>query len=336
MKTQACFFALCLAVVGCDASEPAPGGSAVYRLVVEGAALTRGPANAQTTGASSATWCADGAIPDLAARLRTQGAVGQTTEATGTLTPSWNESVLIGARNDFAAGVRVDIVATCQNGAVDVGAARILPGPNAFDGRSFTVRGFGGGSELRLRWQPLQPASGSGSYYYQGAYYEDAITDPVYVDGSSSSNGARANGDATTCDGEGDCSTSSSITVASDGTTDPCAQWSGLASGNDPSVAIHLLLCEDTSGHVHGSLAWSGAQSGTNLRTVEGAWTADHTSLAMHDVAIPDSHPNRGWRFCLVDTYSLSSGSNSLAGTYHSSDCDDDATMTLKRTMDGE
>lgn len=110
-----------------------------------------------------------------------------------------------------------------------------------------------------------------------------------------------------------------------------CTNWTGTVSGNDPSVAIRGTLCEDAKGNVSGQLAWSSARSGSNLRQVSGAWSGDHTSLTLADGAILESHPNPGWRFCVVDRYSLAGSKDALSGSYHSSGCNDDASITLAR-----
>ena len=59
----------------------------------------------------------------------------------------------------------------------------------------------------------------------------------------------------------------------------PCSAWTGTVSGNDPSVSISGNLCEDAKGNVTGSLTWTSARSGMNVRRVEGAWASDHLSL---------------------------------------------------------
>lgn len=111
-----------------------------------------------------------------------------------------------------------------------------------------------------------------------------------------------------------------------------CAHWSGTVSGNDPSVAIAGTLCEDDQGRVTGTLSWSSERSGSNVRSVSGSWSADHGALTLHDGAIVESHPNPGWRFCVVDEYDLTGSKDSLAGKYHSSGCNDHAAMTLTRS----
>ncbi len=111
----------------------------------------------------------------------------------------------------------------------------------------------------------------------------------------------------------------------------PCTAWTGTVSGNDPSVSIAANLCEDGKGHVTGSLTWTSDRSGVNVRAVEGAWSSDHAKLSMADVAITESRPNPGWRFCLVDSYELAGSASSVAGTYHSSACSDEARVTLAR-----
>lgn len=110
-----------------------------------------------------------------------------------------------------------------------------------------------------------------------------------------------------------------------------CASWSGTVSGNDPSVAISGTLCEDDKGNVTGQFTWSSQRSGTNVRKVDGAWSSDHTSLTLRDGAILESHPKPGWRFCVVDQYELTGSKDALTGKYHSSGCNDHASVTLTR-----
>lgn len=111
-----------------------------------------------------------------------------------------------------------------------------------------------------------------------------------------------------------------------------CQSWSGTVSGNDPSVSVVGTLCEDAKGNVTGQLTWTSARSGSNVRKVDGAWNGDHTTLRMRDGAIVESHPNPGWRFCVVDEYVLSGSKDALAGQYRSSGCNDTASITLRRS----
>jgi len=115
-------------------------------------------------------------------------------------------------------------------------------------------------------------------------------------------------------------------------TPKPCTEWTGTVSGNDPSVSFTGRLCEDKSGHVKGTLTWSSNLSGMNVREVAGAWSSDHASLTMHDVAIVESKPKPGWRFCLVDEYDLNGDRSALNGSYHSEACHDTAHVTLSAT----
>lgn len=109
----------------------------------------------------------------------------------------------------------------------------------------------------------------------------------------------------------------------------PCSHWQGTASGNDPSIVITVILCPREEGRVVGTLIWESKRSGTNTRTLEG--TQSGKSFTLRDVALA-GRPAPGWRFCKIDRYALAlSGDSRLSGTYHSSECNDDATMTLER-----
>ncbi|NUP11306.1 MAG: hypothetical protein HOW73_35110 [Polyangiaceae bacterium] len=111
-----------------------------------------------------------------------------------------------------------------------------------------------------------------------------------------------------------------------------CSQWSGTASGNDPSVQVAASLCEAKDGGVIGLVTWNSERSGFSVRKVEGSWSSDHKTLTFADVDFVENKPNLGWRFCLIDRYRLTSGGASkLEGGYRSSKCNDDATMQLKK-----
>ena len=221
MKTGVCV-AITVAVGGCTTSEP------VYRLIVEDATLSSGSTNAHPPTAGAPSWCTDGSEPAFSAIARTRSAHGRTTERSGTLTPSWNETVMVAAQSDFSAGIRVDIVGACKNGEVHVGAARVLPGPNVFQGMSLVVKGFGGAQELQLRWQLLHPIDVPGGYYYDGGYWDD-VSSPAADPSSSDSTGSAD--DQATCDSSGDCY---DTTPSTDGTTD--AESGSTDSGSSDSA----------------------------------------------------------------------------------------------------
>jgi len=107
----------------------------------------------------------------------------------------------------------------------------------------------------------------------------------------------------------------------------PCAIWNGRVRGNDPDVAIKATLCE-TKGRVHGKIVWTG-RSGSSTRAVSGVWS--NNTLTLRDDKI-DGTPSPGWRFCPIERYTLTrAGANKLSGTYRSTECNDDAAITLER-----
>jgi hypothetical protein len=109
----------------------------------------------------------------------------------------------------------------------------------------------------------------------------------------------------------------------------PCTRWAGTVSGNDPSVAVTATLCDAGDHRVRGKLVWQSKLSGSNTRTVEGTWSKGMLSLRDTELT---GKPNRGWRFCKVDRYALAvSDADHLAGSYRSSACSDEATITLSR-----
>jgi hypothetical protein len=108
-----------------------------------------------------------------------------------------------------------------------------------------------------------------------------------------------------------------------------CSHWQGTASGNDPSIRITVILCPHANNRVTGTLVWESKRSGTNTRALEG--TQSGKSFTLRDVSLA-GQPAPGWRFCKIDRYELAlSGDTRLAGTYHSAECNDDATLTLER-----
>lgn len=111
-----------------------------------------------------------------------------------------------------------------------------------------------------------------------------------------------------------------------------CELWVGTASGNDPTVEVQLSLCPESNNEVKGVLQWSSERSGWSRRAVKGAYQDKaKTAITLHDESFLEKKPNPGWRFCLVDEYSLSRSKDKLSGTYYSKDCDDTATLSLTR-----
>jgi hypothetical protein len=109
----------------------------------------------------------------------------------------------------------------------------------------------------------------------------------------------------------------------------PCTHWQGTVSGNDPSVRVTVILCPLADHRVTGTLVWESKQSGTNTRTLDG--TQSGKSFTLRDLTL-DGNPTPGWRFCKIDRYALALvGDAKLEGTYHSSACNDDATVKLQR-----
>jgi len=107
-----------------------------------------------------------------------------------------------------------------------------------------------------------------------------------------------------------------------------CTRWHGTVSGNDPSVAVTVVLCERDDRQVHGTLEWRSRQSGTNTRRIAGAWAANRQSLALRDVGLVGK-PKPGWTFCPIDRYELVRTREGLVGEYHSAACHDDAKVAL-------
>lgn len=112
---------------------------------------------------------------------------------------------------------------------------------------------------------------------------------------------------------------------------DGCEHYRGTSSGNDPSVRLDVLLCpheDGTAGKVQGQVQWSSTLSGWNLRDIDGSWSDG--KLELRDLAITEQKPESGYRFCTIDVYALSQGSDSkLSGTYDSVACEDHATLEL-------
>ena len=111
-----------------------------------------------------------------------------------------------------------------------------------------------------------------------------------------------------------------------------CSLWVGIASGNDPSVRVEVLLCPGLGSQVVGRLQWSSTLSGWNQRDLIGMVTEDKRGVTLKDVRIRENRPAPGWVFCPADHYDLHlEGDNELNGSYDSSACHDHATLTLRR-----
>lgn len=108
-----------------------------------------------------------------------------------------------------------------------------------------------------------------------------------------------------------------------------CDVYDGTAAGNDPSVELSLRLCNGEGGKVTGEAQWSSTVSGWNRRELAGTRTS--SGYELRDVRVIDGKANGGWRFCVIDRWSLSLDGESLTGTYRSAACSDEATVTLKK-----
>ena len=108
---------------------------------------------------------------------------------------------------------------------------------------------------------------------------------------------------------------------------DVCTRYHGTVTGNDPSVVVTATLCQNGP-TVRGELVWLSRNSGRSIHELSGSWSAGQ--LVLHDVQLRGT-PRPGWRFCLIDRYALSGAGDRLAGTYRSSACRDDATISLVR-----
>lgn len=108
-----------------------------------------------------------------------------------------------------------------------------------------------------------------------------------------------------------------------------CERYTGTAAGNDADITIHLSICGEST--VTGRLMWISKRSGVNVRAVSG--TRGKTGdLALKDDKMEMSRPKPGWRFCLIDRYTLAkTGDDTLGGTYFSQACNDTATLSLTR-----
>lgn len=110
-----------------------------------------------------------------------------------------------------------------------------------------------------------------------------------------------------------------------------CEQWAGWSSGNDTRVYLRLRLCHSAKG-VGGTARWDSKLSGWNVRRVVGRYSSNGKQLWLRDIRIIKQKPINGWRFCLIDNYSLRRvGADRLEGTYYSAACKDRATLRLRR-----
>ena len=189
--------AAALALSGCTTSE-AP----VYRMVVESATLD-----------ASAT-CADGSLPSALFAVHTDRHAGKSAPAEASLAPTWNEGVLTAFAPEWARGIGFEVAATCPEGDIVVGGARVRPGRDAFRGRTIVMGPFAALTEVRVHWERLVPvsSSGGGGIYFDGGYYEDdygyggTYDDGGYADDGSYDDGGYDDGcyDASCYDGDDD------------------------------------------------------------------------------------------------------------------------------------
>lgn len=108
-----------------------------------------------------------------------------------------------------------------------------------------------------------------------------------------------------------------------------CERYTGTAAGNDADISILLSICGEST--VTGRLIWISKKSGTNVRAVSGT-RSKAGDLTLKDDKFEVSRPNPGWRFCLIDRYTLAkTGDDTLGGTYVSQACNDTATLSLTR-----
>lgn len=227
MKVRA-FLAIATTVglVGCFSSDPP------YDLVIEGATIATGPS-------ATTTWCKDGSIPAISVIARTQYTNGTTSTSPSSLSPIWDEGILVAYASDFNRGVRIDVNGQCPEGTVHIGAARVVPGSNVYAGRALVVHGLGGATGIRLRWQPLRAASGGsgGAVYFEGGYYVgddvgyyDDSGDYVSTDPGTDTSGTSS--DNATCDASDTCYDSSSSV---DTSTDSSSSDSSSSDSSDTS-----------------------------------------------------------------------------------------------------
>lgn len=121
----------------------------------------------------------------------------------------------------------------------------------------------------------------------------------------------------------------SSTTKRTPAEREECTHWQGTVSGNDPSVRITGTLCPVGDHRITGTLVWDSDRSGTNTRALTGVQSGK--AFALEDVNLA-GNPKPGWRFCKIDRYELELvGDEKLEGRYHSSGCNDDATVRLQR-----
>jgi hypothetical protein len=94
-------------------------------------------------------------------------------------------------------------------------------------------------------------------------------------------------------------------------------------------VSAELSLCRDGEA-VEGTVTLRG-RSGVSRRSVKGTWIQNE--IRLRDAGFVDSRPSGGWRFCLIDDYTLTVDENLeiVAGWYWSEDCRDRAELTLRR-----
>jgi hypothetical protein len=111
---------------------------------------------------------------------------------------------------------------------------------------------------------------------------------------------------------------------------DGCAIYVGSVAGNDPSMAVKIVLCPASTG-VSGWVRFMSRASGWSIRAVEGSTSGDGT-LVLRDTRFLENHPTADWRLCLVDQYVLrQTQRGDVSGGYTSSECRDSANIVVQR-----
>jgi hypothetical protein len=108
-----------------------------------------------------------------------------------------------------------------------------------------------------------------------------------------------------------------------------CFQFAGTVKGNDPGATADVELCRQDEA-VEGRVTLRG-KSGVSVRAIKGTWIRNE--LRLRDTGFRESRPQGGWKFCLIDDYTLTldDGLGSLTGWYWSEDCQDRAEISLRR-----
>jgi hypothetical protein len=132
-----------------------------------------------------------------------------------------------------------------------------------------------------------------------------------------------------------------------------CRCWHGSSQGNDPSATGLLYVCRRGE-RLTGTLRFESARSGTHAREVSGTYESvaaprlaeldlpaggppraeASARLRLRDDRIVHGQPAPGWRFCLVERYTLevSTATGELAGQYASAPCRDYGRLKMSPT----